>query len=365
MENTFNLGEKLKALRKRRDLTQEQLAETLGVSFQAVSKWETNAAYPDISLFPIIANFYGVTTDELLGVDISKAKEKVQAYIAEINSLHLRWKEDETIALCRKACLEFPGNLELMFNLAVQLRWFADGSPESYDEPIAICKKILEDCTDTELRTSVTVTLAGCYHGKDDKATALEFAEQLPPTGYSRQVVIGTYALKEGKEGLTYAQWLIQYFYEFLTTNVKVYADVDCWNPEQKIPFEDRIAIYEQLLQLQGIIYGENMCDQHFDAYEYNRVIAACYLLMKRYDETLDYLERAYVHAEKYAAYTDGDEYTSLMLRGITAEPHSRWSRSPFEDMLDRFTEQERYDPLRGEPRFIALLEKVKARAGA
>ncbi|MDR0915741.1 MAG: helix-turn-helix domain-containing protein [Oscillospiraceae bacterium] len=360
----INLGEKLKSLRKKRDLTQEQLAEYLGVSFQAVSKWETNAAYPDISLFPILANFYGVTTDELLGVDVTKAKEKVQAYIEEINSLQLRWKDEETIALCRKACLEFPGNQELMFNLAVQLRWFSDGSPESYDEPIAICKKILEDCTDTELRTSVTVTLVGCYHGKDDKATALEYAEKLPLTGYSRQVIIGSFALKEGKEGLTYAQWLIKYFYELLTKNIEVYADVNCRNPEQKMPFEDRIAIIDQILQLQSIIYGDNMCDQHFDAYEYNRIIAACYLLMERQDEMFDYLERAFVHAEKYAAYKDSDEYTSLMLRGITAEPHSRWSRSPFEDMLDRFTEQERYDAVRNDPRFVSLLERVTARVG-
>ncbi|MDR0862707.1 MAG: helix-turn-helix domain-containing protein [Oscillospiraceae bacterium] len=358
----YNFGDKMRALRKKRDLTQEQLAEYLGVTFQAVSKWETGAAYPDILLIPVIANFYGVTTDELLGVDVSKAKEKVQAYIEEINSLQLRWKGDETIALCRKACLEFPGNQELLWNLAVQLRWFADGSPESYDEPIAICKKILEDCTDTELRTSVTVTLAGCYHGKDDKATALEYAEKLPPAGHSSQAVIGTYALKEGKEGLTYAQWLIQYYHEFLATNAKVYADVNCWNPEQKIPFEDRIAIYEQLLQIQSIIYGENMCDQHYDAYEYNRIIAACYLLMKRYDEMFDYLERAFAHAEKYAAFTDGDEYTSLMLRGITAEPHSRWNQSAFESMVSRLTEQERYDPVRDDPRFISLLERARAR---
>ena len=82
----FNFGEKMKNLRKKkRDLTQEQLAEYLGVSFQAVSKWETNAAYPDISLFPVIANFYGVTTDELLGVDITKAKEKRELLNTQIN----------------------------------------------------------------------------------------------------------------------------------------------------------------------------------------------------------------------------------------------------------------------------------------
>ena len=68
------LGIKIKVLRKRMNITQEDLAERLGVSFQAVSKWETNAAYPDISMFPVLANFFNVTTDELLGVDLSKKK---------------------------------------------------------------------------------------------------------------------------------------------------------------------------------------------------------------------------------------------------------------------------------------------------
>ncbi|HBN86148.1 MAG TPA: XRE family transcriptional regulator, partial [Clostridiales bacterium] len=77
------LGIKIKVLRKRMNITQEDLAERLGVSFQAVSKWETNAAYPDISMFPVLANFFNVTTDELLGVDLSKKKEKIAGIIAE------------------------------------------------------------------------------------------------------------------------------------------------------------------------------------------------------------------------------------------------------------------------------------------
>lgn len=64
------LGINIKALRKRKHLTQEQFAERIGVSSQAVSKWETGVCYPDISLLPIIAQFFDITIDELLGFDI-------------------------------------------------------------------------------------------------------------------------------------------------------------------------------------------------------------------------------------------------------------------------------------------------------
>lgn len=62
-----NFGGRLKSFRKKRGLTQEQMAEYMGVSSQAVSKWENNISYPDVSLLPILANLFSVTTDELLG----------------------------------------------------------------------------------------------------------------------------------------------------------------------------------------------------------------------------------------------------------------------------------------------------------
>ena len=70
------LSERLKLLRKRKDLTQEQLADYMGISPQAVSRWETGATSPDISALPMLADLFGITVDELLGVnEIEKQKE--------------------------------------------------------------------------------------------------------------------------------------------------------------------------------------------------------------------------------------------------------------------------------------------------
>ena len=63
----IKIGEKIKELRKRDDITQEQLAEVLGVTNQAVSKWESDNGYPDIEYIVPIADYFKVTTDYLFG----------------------------------------------------------------------------------------------------------------------------------------------------------------------------------------------------------------------------------------------------------------------------------------------------------
>ena len=57
----LNMGDTLRQLRRARNLTQEEVAAQLGISFQAVSKWERNEGYPDITLLPVLARFFGVS----------------------------------------------------------------------------------------------------------------------------------------------------------------------------------------------------------------------------------------------------------------------------------------------------------------
>ncbi len=65
----LTIGNTIKNLRKERDITQDELADILGVSYQSVSRWETGACYPDMELLPVISDFFGVTVDRLLGVN--------------------------------------------------------------------------------------------------------------------------------------------------------------------------------------------------------------------------------------------------------------------------------------------------------
>ena len=59
----IKLGEKIKSLRKQKNISQEVLANYLGVSFQAVSKWENDSTMPDVTMIPALASFFGVSTD--------------------------------------------------------------------------------------------------------------------------------------------------------------------------------------------------------------------------------------------------------------------------------------------------------------
>ena len=65
---TQSMGKRIMSLRKEKGLTQEQLAEMLNISAQAISKWENDVSCPDISVLPKLSEVLGTTTDELLGV---------------------------------------------------------------------------------------------------------------------------------------------------------------------------------------------------------------------------------------------------------------------------------------------------------
>ena len=64
--NELKIGERIANLRTKNNITQAELAEKLGVTYQAVSKWETGSGYPDITMLPDIADAFGVSLDYLL-----------------------------------------------------------------------------------------------------------------------------------------------------------------------------------------------------------------------------------------------------------------------------------------------------------
>ena len=92
MEET--LGKRIAANRKRLKLTQDQLAEQLGVTAQAVSKWENDLSCPDIGTLPRLAAIFGITTDALLGIEPQKTNIVHEAEVIsdeeEADGLHIR-----------------------------------------------------------------------------------------------------------------------------------------------------------------------------------------------------------------------------------------------------------------------------------
>lgn len=97
----LNLGNQIRMNRRRMDLTQEQLAEKFGTSPQAISRWETGATYPDIEMLPMIASFFGMSVDALLGCT-DEEKEKFCTDLQKSLTKATKEKDiDKTIELLR------------------------------------------------------------------------------------------------------------------------------------------------------------------------------------------------------------------------------------------------------------------------
>ena len=80
----IKVGKKIKLLRKKNDVTQDKLAAHLGVTPQAVSRWESETCYPDIESLPAIADFFGVSMDELMCYDSLQKEQKVAEYVEKV-----------------------------------------------------------------------------------------------------------------------------------------------------------------------------------------------------------------------------------------------------------------------------------------
>lgn len=97
----MNLGKNISERRKSMGMTQEELADKLGVSPQAVSKWENNLSCPDIALLPEISKLFGISIDELLGVMPANAKDETSNESTEKNEPETT--NEETVFSGKKA----------------------------------------------------------------------------------------------------------------------------------------------------------------------------------------------------------------------------------------------------------------------
>ena len=222
----LDLGNKIRQLRHRDGRTQEALAEALGVTPQAVSRWEANGSYPDMNLIPSIANYFGVTIDELFGYENDRER-RIDALVKEIDEMNDQNSGhdvniSECIALARSALVEFPGNEKLMISLASALfkaGYVRHGECHSinvdgysvydaalhrtyaeWNEAVALYEKVLETVPSGKLRDRAMDELSQLYLnlGEYEKGKAL--AESAPSVWNSREVM-RAYAF-DGKQGV-------------------------------------------------------------------------------------------------------------------------------------------------------------------
>lgn len=145
---TIYLSENIKRLRREKELTQEALAEFLGVTFQSVSNWERGESYPDITMLPEIAGFFKVSVDELLGVNRAEDEAEIKRLIEEHDNL----TDDKLIC---KSITYLKDNYPNDFR--VQLRYmgyliFFDSVAQNAKKIESLYQNIQNNCTKDSIR---------------------------------------------------------------------------------------------------------------------------------------------------------------------------------------------------------------------
>ena len=204
----LTLGTKIKELRRRDGRTQENLADALGVTAQAVSRWESNTTYPDMQMIPAIANYFHISIDELFGYHDDR-EEKIKKILETATEIMTRQGHSmhqgclpkdflEVVNMLRAASEEFPNEPRILLKLARALwmwgwsEYGAKGKANDASEPleedteysakniywqeaIRTYEKILKSNPSAEDReaTIYQLTSLSCDIGEYDRAKAL------------------------------------------------------------------------------------------------------------------------------------------------------------------------------------------------
>ena len=188
----IKLGQKIKELRKAKNISQETLANFLGVSFQSVSKWETDTTLPDVALIPAIASFFGVSTDELFDFNLYDIEQKVMEICHK--SWACRDKEPEKAeAILREGLKKYPGNDIILNNLLCVIPY-----PERANEVIDLCKALIDGTKYDDVKYDACRIMALAYHSIGEYSLCKEAIERIPEIYFTKLEVAAD--LLEGEE---------------------------------------------------------------------------------------------------------------------------------------------------------------------
>ncbi len=335
---TVYFGENLKKLRKSKKLTQESLADFLGMSFQAISKWERGETYPDITMLPVIASFFGVTVDSLLGTDLIAKEAKIKEYGETYSRLWNERKIAEARDLLKEATVEFPGNYDLAvkyFNALIHAQ-----DEDAYliairPEVNRVYELIQSYCTTDSIRMWAKKLM--CRYLRDlsliegsgtDIAEAEKILSEMPIMQNTRDYeAMYLYPHDDEKRAAACANGtveMLRLFGEIMNRRYKSFLDAD----------EEIAEAYINLVE-------KIMPDGDYGKVWYLVVIHAQRIGVKKYlqgDEkaALGYFEKAVALAKRYDGLPDVSVHTSKAVAGVVfdkTKAYRFWEGSFAEDI--------------------------------
>ena len=174
----------LKKYRIAKDLTQEEVAEFLGITAQSVSKWERGESYPDITFLPALANIFETSVDLLIGMDAIRAEETRYNIHKTAVEYQKNGEYDKAEKTYREALLIYPNMPGMILGLAGTLALKGDTA-----EAIELIERGLPLSANEKQKATLRAALCFLYlkAGREDKAGRL--ASDLPHTRESREVI--------------------------------------------------------------------------------------------------------------------------------------------------------------------------------
>ena len=369
------MGQIIRRLRKERNLTQEELAEQLGVTFQAVSKWENDTGMPDISQVVPIAHVFGVSTDVLFGTFGTNDTEEVWKIVNNAQALLSRPLTSESLFQKYLAIKEglklYPNNtILLMHCLETGIALSYPENDELYDSERAedIYKECVryanlvisysKDISDI-LRAHMIMVILHSAYGNFEKAWF--HAEQFPyRADFNNHVMYAYYAhwKKDYKREAQSCQYgFVHYLEGMLNINVNL---AKSYMLQEK--YKDAASVLETSLELIQCIFKDNEVlppihhREHGDLYA---LLAEIYLKDGDPDKALSYLEKMVNYdLNDYATIDSNTKTKTPLLNSIPhGLYHKRIDRHP--NLVAKLTDQ-RFEILKENERYQKLIDLIK-----
>jgi transcriptional regulator with XRE-family HTH domain len=318
----MTIGQKIKSLRRKKDLTQEDLAEKLGVSSKAVSQWECDRTCPDISLLPSICNLFNVSSDELLGIDVGRKNAERQKLLDEEYELAKNGYQSEAWMLLTDGIKRFPGDFRIMQAIilrsvfVLQLNEYADQREKITEDCKRYADLIMDGCNEDSIRHTAIVHLCSYYAKKGNTDKALELAYRMPILCQSRDFIVAN--IYNGEKNIRANQNLkhdlVQFLVNRMTHNYKTDSGEALYSADEIAALRDKAIAFLELMFEDG-----DLGFYHGIATDIHKEQARLYYAQIKDEKmVLHHLSMAAYHAIEFIKFMRSGEYshTSLLFKG-------------------------------------------------